>query len=202
VAVSEDDWSDPDWEKATAYVVSKTRAELALWQWAHEHDWSDRVTTINPSVILGPTLDAYAGSSTEIIRAFMTGVYPLLPPLTLLMVDIRDVVELHARAMTMPITGSRRLLAAGDALHLTEVAAILSEAFPAYAKQIPTVAAPAFLVRMAARFDRTLQTIVPDLGVIPIAETGYVTELTGVTFRPSAEAVRATGQSLIDYGVV
>ena len=202
VTVSEDDWSDPEWAQATAYVVSKTRAELALWQWAHEHDWADRVTTINPSVILGPTLDAHAGSSTEIIRALMTGAYPLLPPLTLLMVDIRDVVELHARAMTMPATGGRRLLGAADALPLTEVAAALSVAFPAYAKQIPTMAAPAFLIRMAARFERTLQTIAPDLGVIPIAETAYVTDLTGVTFRPSMEAVHATAQSLIDHGVV
>ncbi|UCG88165.1 MAG: hypothetical protein JSW71_06375 [Gemmatimonadota bacterium] len=51
-------------------------------------------------------------------------------------------------------------------------------------------------------FDRALKSVTPDLGVMPVADSAYVTELTGVKFRPAEEAVKAAGQSLIDHSVV
>jgi hypothetical protein len=47
-----------------------------------------------------------------------------------------------------------------------------------------------------------LKTVVPDVSLVPLAESGYVTEMTGVEFRPAEDAVRAAAQSLIDHSVV
>jgi nucleoside-diphosphate-sugar epimerase len=132
----------------------------------------------------------------------MTGAYPVLPPIRWLVVDVRDVAELHVRAMTAPDTGGRRLLAAANGLSLAEIAAILRKAFPNYAHKIPSKTVPGFVVRLAANFDYKLRTMLPDIGVKLTADNAYVTELTGVRFRPAEEAVRAAGQSLIDQSVV
>jgi hypothetical protein len=80
--------------------------------------------------------------------------------------------------------------------------AILRDGFPQYAKKIPKGALPDFFVRFLSNFDRTLKSVTPDLGVVSTAESAYVTELTGVCFRPAEEAVREAAQSLIAYSVV
>jgi hypothetical protein len=51
-------------------------------------------------------------------------------------------------------------------------------------------------------FDRSLKSVVPDIGTRPVADAAYVTELTGIGFRPADEAVRAAAQSLITQGLV
>ncbi len=56
-------------------------------------------------------------------------------------------------------------------------------------------------MKFAALFDPAVRTILPDLGVRPVADGRYVTELTGIAFRDSREAVIATGRSLIDLGL-
>lgn len=61
---------------------------------------------------------------------------------------------------------------------------------------------PGFLVRFMANFNPTMKTVVPDIGLVALADNAYVTKMTGVEFRPAEEAVRATGQSLIDHAVV
>ena len=53
-----------------------------------------------------------------------------------------------------------------------------------------------------AVFDPTLRTVVPDIGTRPIADSRYVVEMTGVSFRPGVEAVRAAAESLIAHGLV
>jgi hypothetical protein len=99
-------------------------------------------------------------------------------------------------------TGGRRLIGAADTLSMREMGQILRNAFPDYAKKIPVRTLPGFMVGILAIFDRTLKPVVPDIGVRPVADNAYVTELTGITFRPAKEAVQAAGQSLIDFSLV
>jgi len=82
------------------------------------------------------------------------------------------------------------------------MALILRSAFPDYAKKIPTRMLPGFLVKFMAIFDRSLKSVIPDLGVVPVADNAYVLELTGVNFKPTEEAVRSAGQSLIENSLV
>lgn len=202
VTVSEDSWSDPEWSKLTPYIVSKTRAELALWDWASDAEWQDRVTTVNPGFVLGPAIDGRIGTSLGVIELILKGAYPALPPTAFPVVDVRDLAELHVRAMTREGVAGRRLIASSTTLTMADMAAILRRAHPERAKKIPTRELPAWLVRVLAAFDRTLRAVVPDLGVTPVGAAGYVTDLTGVTFRPADQSVRAAGQTLLDHGIV
>jgi dihydroflavonol-4-reductase len=202
MTVTEDDWTDPTLNRLSPYIVSKTRAERAAWDWARENGWERRLTVINPGFVLGPTLDGQTCTSLDVIKLFMKAAYPAVPPAVYPVVDVRDLAELHVRAMTAPDAGGRRLIAAADTLSMPQMGAILRNAFPAYARKIPTRTLPAFLVRLLANFDRALKSVVPDIGVVPVADNAFVTGLTDVEFRPAEEAVRAAGQSLIDRSVV
>jgi hypothetical protein len=103
--------------------------------------------------------------------------------------------------MTVPEAGGRRLIGAADSLSMTQMGRVLCRAFPDYCEKIPTRTLPGFLVRFLANFNPTLKTVVPDIGLVALADNAYVTEMTGVEFRPAEDAVRAAGQSLIDHSV-
>jgi len=200
--VKENDWTDPDWDQLSAYIVSKTRAEKSAWEWAKEHGWMQRLTVVNPGFVLGPALDDKTGTSLDVIKLIMKGAYPAVPPAHYPVIDVRDLAELHVGAMTAEEAGGRRLIGAAGTLSILEMARILRSTFPDYAKKIPTRTLPAFLVKILAIFDRSLKSVIPDIGVVPIAENAYVSEITGANFKPAEEAVRSAGQSLIEHSQV
>jgi dihydroflavonol-4-reductase len=202
VKVRETDWTDVDWKPLNPYSVSKARAERAAWDWAEKNDWKDRLCVVNPGLVLGPALDATTGTSLDVLKLLLEGTYPINPPANYLIVDVRDLAELHVAAMRIPGAAGRRLIGAGETLGTTEIAKILAAEFPEYAKKIPTRTAPAAMIRFLALFDANVRAVVPNLGVRPVAESGYVTELTGVTFRPGREAVIDAARSLMEYGAV
>lgn len=200
--VEETDWTNPEWDKLSAYIVSKTRAEQASWEWAEKEGWKNRLIVVNPGFVLGPGLDSRIGTSLNVIQLIMEGAYPAVPGVYFPVVDVRDLAELHLKAMIVPKIGGRRLIGAGETMSMSEMAKLLKQAFPDRAKKIPTATLPNFFVRFLSNFDRTLKSVTPDLGVVPITNSRYVTELTGVTFRKPGESVQAAAQSLLDFGVV
>lgn len=196
MTVSEGDWTDVEWPALSAYVVSKTEAEKAAWDYATENGLRHRLTVVNPGFVLGPALDDDVGASMDVVKLFMKGAYPAVPPASFPMVDVRDVAALHVRALETPETGGRRLICAGETKSLRQIGEILIEAFPAYARKVPTRELPAWLVRALALFDRNLASVLPDLGCAPHVDTAYVKELTGIAFRPAREAIVAAARSL------
>lgn len=202
ISVREDDWSDPAWKTLSAYVVSKTEAEKAAWTLAAEEGFKDRLCVVNPGFVLGPTLDDDIGASLEVIRMVMTGAYPVVPPVSYPVVDVRDVATLHVKALETPEAGGRRLICAAETLSFQEMAKVLKEAFRDRAKKIPDRELPAYLVRLLAMFDGNLQAVLCDLGCVPHADSAYVKALTGIEFRTAREAVVSAARSLIEIKAV
>lgn len=201
-SVTERDWTDPEWAPLSAYIVSKTRAERAAWDAAEAAGARERLCTIHPGFVLGPLLDARSGTSVDVIRLFLTGAYPAVPKVAYPVVDVRDLAAVHVAAMREEGAGGRRLIASGETLSMRDMAQALRAAFPERARKIPIRQLPDGVVRLAGYVDRQLRSLRGDLGVTPEADASYVTALTGVTFRPSREAVVAAGRSLVEYGVV
>jgi nucleoside-diphosphate-sugar epimerase len=198
---TEDDWTDAEWDAASAYIVSKTRAERAAWELAAERGAQEKLTVVNPGFVLGPLLDRGSSTSVDVIKLILQGVYPAVPPSAYPVVDVRDLADLHVAAMTAAV-GGRRLIGAGQTLTMRDMALILRTAFPDRAKKIPTRELPGLFVRFLSLFDPSLKSVIPDIGTRPEADASYVTDLTGVTFRPAEESVRAAAQSLIDHGLI
>lgn len=202
LTVGESDWTDPDWGPVTPYIISKTRAERAAWDWAEESGFKDRLTVVNPGFVQGPALDKNLGTSLEVIRMMLSGAYPAVPRAGYPMVDVRDLSALLVAAMEAEGVQGRRLLAASDFVTLIEMASHLREKLGAKAKKAPKFTLPDFVVKFVSKFDKSLQPILPELGVTCEVDNQYVTKLTGIEFRSGLEATLAAAESLYAEGVL
>ena len=125
-AYTEEDWSDPANPDLTPYGRSKTIAERSAWDWVNERNETSRLTVVNPSAILGPTLSDDRSYSLQAIERLLGGM-PGIPRLGFSFVDVRDVADLHLRAMTAPEAAGERFLGAGPFLWMSDVAEMLRD---------------------------------------------------------------------------
>jgi len=197
---SEEDWTDVNGPQATPYYKSKTLAEQAAWAYAREVGLD--LAVINPGLILGPLLSAGMGTSVSVIQKLLSGEFPALPRFGMCVVDVRDVADAHLRAMIEPSAVGQRFIVAGRFMWLSEIAAVLRQSFPKYAAKVPQRVVPNWLVRILALFDPTTRLVVGELGFEKSVNTNKAHKLLGWKSRPEEEAICASAQSLIDFGVI
>lgn len=193
--LTEQDWADADDPRLTPYARSKLLAEQAAWRFSEEHDDRDRLTVICPGTILGPPLGPHRSYSLDVIQRMLNGDMPGVPKLGFGFVDVRDVATMHIDALTAPEAGGERLLAAGPFHWLSEIAAIVRDLGPA-ADKVPTRTLPNALVRLIARFDPGLRSVVGDLGKRTDYSTEKARRLLGWNPRPIEETVHDTARGL------
>lgn len=201
MTLTEADWSDPEWKHMRAYPVSKTRAEQAAWDYVRGENIQDRLVTVNPGFVLGPDTYGNAGTSLKTVKAMMVGKIAKTSKVAYPVVDVRDCADIHVAAMTAAQAGGRRLLATADTLWLKDYADIIRQDYPSLT-QLPTDELPNWLMRATSLFNEGAKGLAGSLGVFHDANSGYVTELTGITCRPAREAVLASAKSLIESGQV
>jgi dihydroflavonol-4-reductase len=201
MTITEDDWSDPDWKPMTAYPISKTRAELAAWDYAKAQGVTNKLTVINPGIVFGPDSYGNAGASLGILRALMIGKYPQSPKLAMPLIDVRDCASIHVAAMTREACGGRRLLATGQTLWMQEIADVLRAEYPKL-KKLPRGEIPTWLIKLMAIFNDNLKVLRADIGTFHEGDSAYVTNLTHVLPRPAKQAILAGAESLIKRGFV
>ena len=196
---TEADWTDPDGPLTTPYYRSKTLAERAAWELAGRHDLA--LTTINPSMILGPMLGGAPGTSLMVIQKLLSGRYPALPKFAVSVVDVRDVAQAHRLALEAEAAVGERFLAAGPVMSLIEMAALLRRSLPERAGRIPRLVLPTWLARLAAPFDANLRLVVGELGRDSRVSSQKAERLLGWRPRPPQEAVLAAAHSLLEAGL-
>ena len=141
---TEDDWTDPDTPGLAPYPRSKAIAERAAWDFM-EHDGGDtELVVVNPTFILGPTLTTEVRSSTHLVKAMLDGTMTVAPRARFGLADVRDVADLHVRAMAAPAAAGKRFLAVADGQTISylEVAETLRRRLGPLAAQVPTEEAP------------------------------------------------------------
>jgi dihydroflavonol-4-reductase len=198
--LTEEDWSDPTNPSLTPYGRSKTIAERAAWDVVREAGDLRRLSVVNPSAILGPTLSDDRSYSLEVVERMLNGM-PGLPRLGFSFVDVRDVADLQLRAMNAPEAAGERFLAAGPFLWLSDVAEILRERLGSAAAKVPTRTVPNFAVRAMARFDPGLRSVVGDLGRRRVFSAQKAKTKLGWAPRPIEETVVDCAESLMRLGV-
>lgn len=201
--LTEKDWSDPNnTSDCPPYMQSKTLAERAAWDYVNGEGRGIALTTINPVAVFGPILSAQVKTSVGIVAQIMTGKYPALPNAGIQVVDVRDVSAAHIAAMDDPSTTSERYILADKFYWLRDFADVLREAFPSHASKIPTRALPDFLVRFLAIFNGDMKTIATELGRRRFSSSDKVRKLLGRELIPGDDAIRASAETLIQYGAV
>ena len=200
---TEEDWSNPEGPGITAYAKSKTLAERAAWNFVATEGGTLELAAVNPVGIFGPALSTDLSSSVLIVQQLMNGAVPGMPDIYFGGVDVRDVADLHLRAMTEPAArGQRFLCVAGEFVAAVEVAKVLKSQLGPAAAKVSTRKLPDWLVRLVALFNPTARQIVPELGKRKDATAEKAERLLGWQPRSVAESIVASGESLLKLGLI
>jgi dihydroflavonol-4-reductase len=197
----ETDWSDLDGNVAP-YQKSKTLAERTSWDFVAREGGGLELATVNPTTVFGPALGPDYSHSIRLIKNMIDG-QPGCPKVNTCVVDVRDVADLHLRAMTNPSAkGERFLAASGESLWLVEIAKLLKQRLGAAADKVSTRILPNWFIRILALGSPAMKGIVPHLGVNMNATGEKARRLLGWKPRSREEAIVATAESLIRLGLV
>ena len=125
---TEADWTDLSRPGITPYVQSKTVAERAARDWVAREGAGLSFCAICPSVVLGPVWGPDYSASVGVVQKLLDGSLRATPDFGFGVVDVRDVADLHVRALTAPGMDGERFIASGRFMKLREVAEVLRTA--------------------------------------------------------------------------
>ncbi|KRC82516.1 SDR family oxidoreductase [Sphingomonas sp. Root241] len=200
---TEADWTDPDGPAVQPYMKSKTLAERAAWDFIACEGNGMELAVVNPVGIFGPALNGDLSTSIFLVKTMIEGKMPGTPRLYLGVVDVRDVADLHLRAMTDPAAAGERFLAvAGEAMSFHQMAMVLRERLGPAAAKVPKRQLPDWLIRLLAIFNPLAREAVPRLGIKASASNEKARRVLGWTPRSREDAIVASGESLIALGLI
>lgn len=195
-------FTEADWTRLEApgippYVQSKTIAERAARDWVAREGGGIEFCTVNPSVVLGPVASADYSASVVIVRSLLEGRIPALPRIGFGIVDVRDVAELHVRALTAPGMAGERFIACAGFTWLRDIAAVLRAELGDEARRVPTLQLPDWSVRLLATLSPTVRAAASELGTARHQDASHARGLLGWVPRAPREAILATARDLI-----
>lgn len=194
---TEKDWTNLD-VPLPAYIKSKTIAERTAWDFVQSEGRGLELSVINPTGIFGPVLGKDFSSSISMIKQMLDGKMPGCPRIYFGVVDVRDVVDLHLRAMVNPAAAGERFIAvAGQPLSLFQVASAIRQRLGASAAKVPSKQLPDLLVRFMALFNPNAKRVVRELGKIRTASNEKARRVLGWSPKSCEDAVVASAESLI-----
>ena len=200
-AYTDEDWTDSGNTSLTPYTRSKTIAEREAWKLVDERDARSRLAVVNPGAIIGPALSDDVSFSLELIERLLKGM-PGVPKLGFSFVDVRDVADLHVRAMEQEAAGGKRFLATNGFMWMSDVGEVLRERLGDRARKVPTRSVPNLMVKAMGIFDPGVRTIVSELDQHPEYSSEPARTELGWAPRPLEDSIAETGESLIEHGIV
>ncbi|RXJ72833.1 diaminohydroxyphosphoribosylaminopyrimidine deaminase [Veronia nyctiphanis] len=181
-AFDETDWNLSSSAVHQPYSYSKTIAEQLAWQMNKgQNRW--QLLTINPGLVLGPTLGNTGSESMRIFKDLYDGkLFPAAPDLTFGIVDVRDVAKAHLLAAFTENASGRHITVAGTMSYL-DIATVLREHFKDKAKLTPKFTAPkSILWLVAPLFGITRAFISKNVGYKLAFDNSYIQRDLGMKF--------------------
>ncbi len=147
---TERDWTNPNCDGVLPYTRSKILAEHAAWDFMAAEGGDLELSVINPVGVFGPVLGPDYSASILIVQRMMDGAMPGCPRLYFGIVDVRDVADLHIRAMTHPAAkGETDCALLSNALFLSKSVTLNRRSANARATQHPCNPPPNTATRIA-----------------------------------------------------
>jgi nucleoside-diphosphate-sugar epimerase len=134
---TEEDWTDTN-KELPAYIKSKTIAEKSAWEFIEKEGNGLELTVINPVGIFGPAIGGITSASLDIaVSGILNGTMNQTPPFTMGVVDVRDVADIHIKAMLQPNASGERFIATSDGvMSFYDVAELFKKERPQYTSNI------------------------------------------------------------------
>jgi dihydroflavonol-4-reductase len=199
---TEADWTDPSKPGLSAYIQSKTIAERAARDWVAKEGGAMAFVSICPSVVLGPVWSRDYSASVLVVRKLLDGSLGACPDIGFGVVDVRDLADLHVRALKAPGIAGERFIANGRFLKLREIADVLRAQLRSEAARVTTRNAPDWMVRLAAHFVPVAKAVVGELGSVRHQSPAHALAVLGWQTRPVEQSIVDTARCLLDLGLV
>ena len=199
---TEADWTDLTKPGLSPYIQSKTVAERAARNWVAQEGGSLEYCSICPSVVLGPVWSRDYSASLVIVKKLLDGSMGATPDVGFGIVDVRDVADLHVRALKAPGMAGERFIASGRFMKLREIAEVLRAQLGVDAHKVTTRNVPDWLVRIAAHFNPLAKAVVGELGNVRNQDASHALAVLGWQTRPVEQSIVDSARSLIELGIV
>jgi len=200
--ITEQEWTNPNEKNLSSYNKSKVLAERAAWDFIGTDGGNLELSVINPVGIFGPSLGPDMSSGFELIKNMIDGKTKALPNLNFNIIDVRDVADLHIRAMIAPEANGQRFLAlAGGKISMPEIARLLKNKMPDISAKISGKTLPNWLVYVTALFSPRAKTIASMLGASRNVSNEKARKVLG--WQPMAnneEAILLAVESMLKFG--
>ncbi|MFJ5264947.1 SDR family oxidoreductase [Streptomyces sp. NPDC088387] len=198
---TEEDWTNVDGD-IPPYQRSKTLAERAAWKFVENEGHGLELVAVHPVGVLGPLLGVDDPPSLRLVRRMLEGQVPACPPFGMGFVDVRDVADLHLRAMTDPAAAGQRFLAvAGHSLRVVDIARVLRDRLGERAAKAPTREMPLWLARTLSRVNPEMRLLRHQLGRDLDATSAKAERVLGWRARPIEDTIAETAESLLAHGI-
>lgn len=198
---SEADWTNVD-DDIPAYHRSKTLAERAAWDDVRNNGGVE-LSVVNPTGIFGPLLGTRTSATIGLVQGFLQGATPVVPRMYFGVVDVRDVVDLHLRAMLHPdAAGERFIGVSGKSISFLDMAKMLARHLPSLADRVPARELNNEEVREGAKTEPALREAAVLGGQVPVISNDKARTVLGWRPRPVETTITDTADSLIKLGVV
>ncbi|MBK1895597.1 SDR family oxidoreductase [Chryseobacterium paridis] len=201
--ITEKSWTDPNEKGLSAYNKSKILAERAAWDFIKSQGGNLELSVINPTAILGPSFTDKLSSGFGLLKSMLDGSMKQIPNIELAIVDVRDLADLHIRAMESPKANGERFLAlSGGTMTLPEITEFLKKEMPEVSQKISNKKVADWVIRFMALFNPKAKAIAPLLGVNRKASNAKAKRILEWKPRTNQEAILATVSSLIKYNAL
>ncbi len=203
---TEADWTDLSKPGISPYIQSKTVAERAARDWMAAEGGAMVFCSICPSVVLGPVWSGDYSASVSVVKMLLNGRMGACPDIGFGVVDVRDVADLHVRALQAPNMAGERFIASGRFMKIREVADILRAHLGVQAgeqaSKVTTRNVPDWVVRLGALFNPLAKAVVGELGSVRNQSPEHAKTVLGWATRPVEQSIVDTARSLLDLGLI
>jgi dihydroflavonol-4-reductase len=199
---TEADWTQLGQPGLTPYIRSKTIAERAARDWIAAEGGGLELCTINPSVVLGPVWSGDYSASVVLVKMLLDGRVRACPDIGFGIVDVRDVADLHWRALVTPGLAGERFIASGRFMKMIEVAGVLRAALGPQAARVPTRTVADWLMRLAAPFSSVARAVATELGTVRHHDASHARERLGWQTRAVEDSILDCARSLLEQGLL
>ncbi|MDZ4725723.1 MAG: aldehyde reductase [Leptospira sp.] len=182
-------WNETSSLSHQPYPYSKVLAEKEAWK-IHDSQNKWKLTTINPSFVLGPSLsERVDGTSVNFMRSMVNGKFVTgVPTLYMGVVDVRDVALAHIAAALNDKASGRHIVSA-HVMSILEMATILKTHFP-NKLLIPRLTLPKSLAYLLGPFfGLSWQYINKNIGISFGLDHSYSIKDLGISYRPISETL-------------
>ncbi len=200
--LTEADWNTTSTADHQPYPASKTAAEKVAWEICKAQDRWDLVT-INPGLVLGPSLTKASGSeSLAIIGDLVKGKLRTgVPDLEMGVVDVRDIAKAHVRAAFTPEAEGRHLLVS-ESVSMLEMANIIRRKHGSRFK-LPKSTVPKFLVWLVGPLQGvSRQFVALNVGHPLKFDNSKSKQALGMDYIPAETTILDHLQQMLDDGIL